>query len=96
MTLILDESVTRQEELSALKSGASYILNARVSKHGGLLRTLATIRAARDRGIKVIVGAQVGRPASWRGPALSPPERRDPTSSRSRAHSERAFWYAMR
>ena len=60
MTVILDESVTRQEDLSALKSGASYILNARVSKHGGLLRTLATIRAARDRGIKVIVGAQVG------------------------------------
>jgi L-alanine-DL-glutamate epimerase-like enolase superfamily enzyme len=60
MTVILDESVTRQEDLSDLESSATYILNARVSKHGGLLRTLAIIRAARDRGIKVVVGAQVG------------------------------------
>ena len=60
MTIILDESVTRQEDLAALASGATYILNARVSKQGGLLRTLAIIRAARDRGIKIIVGAQVG------------------------------------
>ena len=60
MTIILDESVTRLKDLSALGSGATYILNARVSKHGGLLRTLEIIRAARDRGIKIIVGAQVG------------------------------------
>ena len=60
MTIILDESVTRQEDLAALASGATYILNARVSKQGGLLRTLAIIRAARARGMKIIVGAQVG------------------------------------
>ena len=36
------------EDLAALESGATYILNARVSKQGGLLRTLAIIRAARD------------------------------------------------
>jgi L-alanine-DL-glutamate epimerase-like enolase superfamily enzyme len=60
MTIILDESVTRQEDLAALVSGATYILNARVSKQGGLLRTLAIIRAARERGMKIIVGAQVG------------------------------------
>jgi L-alanine-DL-glutamate epimerase-like enolase superfamily enzyme len=60
MTIILDESVTRQEDLAALVSGATYILNARVSKQGGLLRTLAIIGAARARGMKIIVGAQVG------------------------------------
>ena len=60
MTIILDESVTRQDDLAALVSGATYILNARVSKQGGLLRTLAIIRAARERGMKIIVGAQVG------------------------------------
>jgi L-Ala-D/L-Glu epimerase len=60
MTIILDESVTRHEDLAALVSGATYILNARVSKQGGLLRTLAIIRAARARGMKIIVGAQVG------------------------------------
>ncbi len=60
LTIILDESVTRQDDLSALVEGAAYILNARVSKQGGLLRTLAIIRAARERGMKIIVGAQVG------------------------------------
>jgi L-alanine-DL-glutamate epimerase-like enolase superfamily enzyme len=60
MSIILDESVTRQDDLARLKAGATYILNARVSKHGGLLRTLATIAAARARGLKIIVGAQVG------------------------------------
>ncbi len=60
MTIILDESVTRQEDLAALVGGATYILNARVSKQGGLLRTLAIVRAARERGMKIIVGAQVG------------------------------------
>jgi L-alanine-DL-glutamate epimerase-like enolase superfamily enzyme len=60
LTIILDESVTRQDDLSALVGGAAYVLNARVSKQGGLLRTLAIIRAARARGMKIIVGAQVG------------------------------------
>jgi len=60
MSIILDESVTRPEDLTRLEAGARYILNARVSKHGGLMRTLATIRQARARGIKIIVGAQVG------------------------------------
>ena len=60
MTVILDESATRMEDLASLQSGATYVLNARVSKQGGLLRTLAIIRAARARGMKIIVGAQVG------------------------------------
>lgn len=60
LSIILDESATRQEDLASLKEGASYVLNTRVSKHGGLLRTLAIVRAARARGLKIIVGAQVG------------------------------------
>jgi L-alanine-DL-glutamate epimerase-like enolase superfamily enzyme len=60
LTVILDESVTRARDLARLEPGPAYVLNARVSKHGGLLRTLAIIRSARERGAHVIVGAQVG------------------------------------
>lgn len=60
LTVILDESVTRLEDLRHLAPGPRYVLNARVSKHGGLLRTLAIIEAARAAGLGMIVGAQVG------------------------------------
>jgi len=60
LTIVLDESATRVADLARVESGPRYILNARVSKHGGLLRTLAMIRAARERDFGVIVGAQVG------------------------------------
>jgi L-alanine-DL-glutamate epimerase-like enolase superfamily enzyme len=60
LQIVLDESATRLADLDGIDTGADYILNARVSKHGGLLRTLAMIRAARARGLGVIVGAQVG------------------------------------
>lgn len=60
MSIILDESATRMDDLASLQDGAIYVLNARVSKQGGLLRTLAIIRAARERGMKIIIGAQVG------------------------------------
>jgi L-alanine-DL-glutamate epimerase-like enolase superfamily enzyme len=60
LKIVLDESATRLADLARVEAGADYILNARVSKHGGLLRSLAMIRAARARGFGVIVGAQVG------------------------------------
>jgi L-alanine-DL-glutamate epimerase-like enolase superfamily enzyme len=60
LAIILDESVTRMEDLSAVRRGPTYLLNARISKHGGLLRTLEIIEAARSRGMKIIVGSQVG------------------------------------
>lgn len=60
LKIVLDESATRLADLDRVEAGPQYILNARVSKHGGLLRTLAMIRAARDRGFGVIVGSQVG------------------------------------
>lgn len=60
LALVLDESATHPRDLAALVPGPRYIVNVRVSKLGGLLRTLAMIDAARTRGYAVIVGAQVG------------------------------------
>jgi L-alanine-DL-glutamate epimerase-like enolase superfamily enzyme len=59
--IILDESCVRREQLSLLSGPASqWLINVRVSKMGGLIRSLQVIEAARARGIGVIVGAQVG------------------------------------
>jgi L-alanine-DL-glutamate epimerase-like enolase superfamily enzyme len=59
--IVLDESFVRagQIELLAQNPGI-WLINVRVSKMGGLLRSLAIVEAARTRGIGVIVGAQVG------------------------------------
>lgn len=59
--IVLDESGLRGEQLARLPGPADrWILNCRVSKMGGLLRSLATVEAARALGIGVIVGAHVG------------------------------------
>ena len=59
--IVLDESGIRGEQLARLPGPADrWILNCRVSKMGGLLRSLATVDAARALGIGVIVGAHVG------------------------------------
>lgn len=59
--IVLDESLARIEQLSRLEMNpASWIINIRVSKMGGLLRSLALIDRARQLGIRVIIGAQVG------------------------------------
>jgi L-Ala-D/L-Glu epimerase len=61
LRVILDESCTRAEQLEALAPPAArWIVNLRVSKLGGLLRSLAVQAAARARGIPWVVGAQVG------------------------------------
>lgn len=60
LAIILDESLTRIGQLDALGPGTNWIANVRVSKMGGLLRALALIKAARKRGLSLIVGAQVG------------------------------------
>jgi L-alanine-DL-glutamate epimerase-like enolase superfamily enzyme len=60
LALVLDESATHPRDLAALVPGPQYVVNVRVSKLGGLLRTLAMIRAARARGLGLVVGAQVG------------------------------------
>jgi L-alanine-DL-glutamate epimerase-like enolase superfamily enzyme len=59
--IILDESFVRCEQLSVLREPASqWLINVRVSKMGGLIRSLQVIKAAQASGIRVIVGAQVG------------------------------------
>jgi L-alanine-DL-glutamate epimerase-like enolase superfamily enzyme len=59
--VILDESFSRVQQLSLLGDPAAHwLVNIRVSKMGGLIRSLRVLEAARARGIGVIVGAQVG------------------------------------
>ena len=59
--IILDESVLRTEQLAAIAADPKrWIVNVRVSKMGGLLRSLAFVKNARASGISTIVGAQVG------------------------------------
>lgn len=59
--IILDESLLRPEQLATLPGRPEHwILNCRISKSGGLIRSLDLIAAATERGLKVIVGAHVG------------------------------------
>jgi L-alanine-DL-glutamate epimerase-like enolase superfamily enzyme len=59
--VILDESVTRAADLDAVPGPAPHwIVNVRVSKMGGLLRSLEVVAAARRKGLRIVVGAQVG------------------------------------
>ncbi|MEQ1838678.1 MAG: enolase C-terminal domain-like protein [Candidatus Nitrotoga sp.] len=63
--IILDESLLRADQLGLLGVVAEnlpppWIINLRVSKMGGLLRSLLLLEAARQRSIKVIIGAHVG------------------------------------
>ncbi|MDH3668768.1 MAG: hypothetical protein OEN23_17740 [Paracoccaceae bacterium] len=57
--IILDESATRIADLERL-DGPRWIVNLRVSKLGGLIRSLEMLRVARERGLGVIVGCHVG------------------------------------
>ena len=58
--IILDESLLRAEQLDTLADPERWILNLRVSKMGGIIRTLDVARRAACLGLGVIVGAQVG------------------------------------
>ena len=59
--IVLDESFLRREQISLLAEPESqWLINVRVSKMGGLIRSLQVIRAAEARRVGVIVGAQVG------------------------------------
>lgn len=60
--VILDESAIRPADLARL-DGPDWIVNLRVSKHGGLLRALRMADAARAKGVGVLVGAHVGETA---------------------------------
>jgi L-alanine-DL-glutamate epimerase-like enolase superfamily enzyme len=59
--IILDESFLRIEQFAAIQDAPpTWIINIRVSKMGGLLRALAVAQRAKEVGIPIIVGAQVG------------------------------------
>jgi L-Ala-D/L-Glu epimerase len=59
--IVLDESLVRRQQFESLSEPATqWLVNVRVSKMGGLLRSLDVVAEARRRGIGVIVGAQVG------------------------------------
>lgn len=59
--IILDESFVRREQLECLSELAGqWIINLRISKMGGLLRSLAVASSAAKKGIPLIIGCQVG------------------------------------
>ena len=59
--IVLDESGLRADQIATLPgNSSSWVINCRVSKMGGIQRSLDVVRAARERQIGVIVGAQVG------------------------------------
>mgnify|MGYP002142027216 FL=1 len=59
--LILDENFTRQEQVEKLVPYKEhFILNLRLSKLGGILRTLDVIQRAQAEGIQMSLGCQVG------------------------------------
>ena len=58
--IILDESLVRARQLKALDDPECWIVNLRVSKLGGIIRSLELAQEATRRGIGIIVGAQVG------------------------------------
>lgn len=61
LPIILDESLLRARQIDALAQDPQrWIANIRVSKMGGVLRSLELVRRCREAGIPIIVGAQVG------------------------------------
>ncbi len=59
--IVLDESLLRVEQLATLPDPPTrWMINVRVSKMGGLLRSLRVVDAARRSTLGLIVGAQVG------------------------------------
>jgi L-alanine-DL-glutamate epimerase-like enolase superfamily enzyme len=59
--IVLDESFLRKSDFTSLRSAPSFwILNCRVSKQGGVIRTLDAVADANSLGIALIVGAHVG------------------------------------
>lgn len=78
--VILDESLARIDQLAPFTADPGrWVANIRVSKCGGVLRSVALARAARAKGLDVILGAHVGetsiltRAALAVGQALEPP-----------------------
>lgn len=79
LPVILDESFLRLEQFAALHDAAQrWIINLRVSKMGGILRSLAIAETAGQLGIPLIVGAQVGETSVLTRAALTVANRAEP------------------
>ena len=60
-SIILDESLLRADQLSLFSDApARWIVNLRISKMGGLIRSLELLDLVRRFGLRVIIGAHVG------------------------------------
>lgn len=61
LPIILDESFLREEQFQYVQADPQpWIINVRISKMGGVQRSLAVAEKAEDAGIPIIIGAQVG------------------------------------
>jgi len=61
LPIILDESFLRSDQFERLQADPqSWIINIRISKMGGILRSLAIAKQAKAMGLPIIIGAQVG------------------------------------
>ena len=61
LPIILDESFLRSDQFGCLQADPhSWIINIRISKMGGMLRSLAVAEQVRVAGIPIVLGAQVG------------------------------------
>ncbi|MGB4068083.1 MAG: enolase C-terminal domain-like protein [Nitrospira sp.] len=60
--IILDESFLRLDQFASIQNDplSTWVINIRVSKMGGILRSLAVAKRAKEVGIPIIIGAQVG------------------------------------
>jgi L-Ala-D/L-Glu epimerase / N-acetyl-D-glutamate racemase len=58
--IILDESVARPGQLETLPANGLWMVNLRISKMGGVLRSLEFLHEARRVGVPVVIGAHVG------------------------------------
>ncbi|MYH95673.1 MAG: hypothetical protein F4129_04090 [Acidimicrobiia bacterium] len=58
--VVLDESLVRARQLESLDDPERWIINLRVSKMGGVIRSLEVAREAVRRDVGVIVGCHVG------------------------------------
>lgn len=60
LEIILDESFLRIDQIEKIKIIPRPVVNLRISKMGGLLRSLTLMEKLKEKNIPLIVGAQVG------------------------------------
>jgi L-alanine-DL-glutamate epimerase-like enolase superfamily enzyme len=70
--IILDESFLRYEHFNHIESSPkNWLINLRISKMGGILRSIEIANQAENLGLPLIIGAQVGETSILSRAALS-------------------------